>query len=273
MIGGHTVAVVIPAFNEELLLPRTLATLPDYVDRVVVVDDASLDDTKGAAERAVSKASITVVRHAQNQGVGAAIVTGYRWCVDQSMDIAVVMGADNQMHPSDMSALLWPLVHHKADYVVGDRLSWPGGWRIFPPVRLFGIVVLAAMTRWATGVRGVRDAQCGYTAITRAALQALPLDALYPRYGFPNDMLSKVGLAGQRVTTRPVRPVYGEETSDLRIPKIIVPYLKLTLRNRAARLARSPASSRGADKGVARYPSSVSVSAEPRGSNEPRQVA
>lgn len=238
MISGQTIAVVIPAFNERILLPRTILSMPHYVDRIVVVDDASTDDTVKVVET-LSDPRVSLCKHENNRGVGAAIVTGYRWCVEHQVDLAVVVGADNQMDPDDMNSILLPALSGEADYVMGDRLSWPGGWKLFPPIRLVGVLGLAAMTRVATGFP-VRDAQCGYTAVTRRALEALPLSELYPRYGFPNDMLAKVCAAGLRTTTRPVRPVYADERSHLRIRKVVAPLLKITARNWVHRVTQPP---------------------------------
>ena len=236
MLADHTIAVVIPALNEARLLPRTLSGLPRFVDIAVVIDDGSTDHTAEVARACDAACRVVVVSHAHNQGVGAAIVTGYRWCLEEGVDVAVVMGADDQMHPDDLPGLLEPLLSGDADYVTGDRLAWPGGWRRFPPVRLVGVVALAAMTRWATGLPALRDAQCGYTAVTRDALARIPLDSLYARYGFPNDMLAKVVGARLRVAHRPVRPVYGTEVSALRIHKVVGPLVRLTLANHQARL-------------------------------------
>ena len=237
------IAVVIPAFNEARLLGATLGGLPTWVDLAIVVDDASVDGTAEVALRDW-RVPVHLCSHGRNQGVGAAIVTGYRACLTQGIDIAVVMGADNQMHPHDLPALVQPLVDGVADYVVGDRLAWPGGWRVFPTTRLVGVLGLGVATRAATGLP-VRDAQCGYTAITKQALERLPLDTLYPRYGFPNDLLAKAAMAGLAVTTRPVRPIYADESSDLRIPKVVAPLVRLTLGNALARLHRKTGAHRG----------------------------
>lgn len=244
MIGGRSVAVVIPAYNERRLLPLTLARMPGYVDHIIVVDDASQDDTAQIAASASARGAVHVLRHEDNRGVGAAIVTGYHHALRLGADVAVVVGADNQMHPDDMPALLWPVIRQEADYVTGDRLAWPQGWRAFPAIRLVGVVGLAAMTRWATGHPEIRDAQCGYTAISRAALERIALDRLYPRYGFPNDILAEVLRCGLSVTTRPVRPIYAEETSHLRVRRVVAPLLKLTVRNWVLRMTQPEASLR-----------------------------
>lgn len=233
----RSVAVVIPAFNEARLLGATLRGVPAWVDVAVVVDDAS-SDTTGQVAREAYDIPVRLVQHNVNRGVGAAIVTGYREVLRLGVDIAVVMGGDNQMHPDDLAGLIAPVVAGDADYVVGDRLAWPGGWKEFPVVRLVGILGLGVMTRAATGLP-VRDAQCGYTAISREALERLPLETLYPRYGFPNDLLAKAAFNGLEVATRPVRPIYADERSDLRIGRVVAPLLRLSASNALRRIARA----------------------------------
>lgn len=234
MYRGLRVAVVIPAHDEARLLPTTLAGLPDFVDRVIVVDDASRDAT-GALARA---AGARVVRHRQNRGVGGAIVSGYRAALAERADVAVVVGADAQMDPAEMHRLLDPIAEGLADYVKGDRLGHPEVRRRMPRARYMGNHVLSRLTSAIIGHR-VRDTQCGYTAIRRATLEALPLERLYPRYGFPNDLLARLAEQGARIVDRPVSPIYGEERSGLRIPRVVGPIAWLLLRALARRLARS----------------------------------
>ncbi len=242
MFCDSTVAVVVPAFNEATLLPRTLSRVPAFVDRIVVVDDASRDGTAEVVQ-GLGDPRLVLVQHDKNRGVGAAIASGYAWALSNRIDVTVVIGADDQMHPDDMPALVQPIVDRVADYVVGDRLAWPQGWKKFPLQRLLGVVSLGAMTRVVTGYP-VNDAQCGYTAISLSALKALPLGALYSRYGFPNDMLAKAAISGLRVKTTPVRPIYADEVSKLRIPAVIGPILELQVRNfvqvRRQRSGRAP---------------------------------
>ncbi len=215
MFRDAHVTVVVPAYNESRLVARTVRSVPPWIDRVVVVDDGSQDDTAAQAQ-ACGPERVRVVRHDRNRGVGAAIVTGYRAAFEEGTDVAVVMAGDAQMDPSDLEALLEPLVEGRADYVKGDRLSWPNARRHMPVSRWIGNRVLALLTRFATGMR-VRDSQCGYTAIGRRAAARLPLDRLWPRYGYPNDLLGALAAARLRVTEVTVRPVYRDEDSGIRV--------------------------------------------------------
>ena len=233
MYRGLRVAVVIPAHDEARLLPTTLAGLPAFVDAVIVVDDASSDATGDLAEQAGAR----VVRHRENQGVGGAIVTGYRLALAEGFDVAVVVGADAQMDPTEMPRLLDPIADDVADYVKGDRLGHPEVRRRMPTVRYLGNHVLSRLTSVVIGHR-VRDTQCGYTAIRRETLARLPLDRLYPRYGFPNDLLARLAEIDARIVDRPVSPIYGQERSGLRVPRVIVPISWLLAQALARRLTR-----------------------------------
>jgi glycosyltransferase involved in cell wall biosynthesis len=230
MLHAQRIAVVVPAYNEASLLARCLAAVPGYIDLVVVVDDASTDGTARVALQQRDR-RLRVVSHPQNRGVGAAILTGYLEAREAGMDVAAVMAGDGQMHPDDLPGLLLPVLRGEADYVKGARLEWPGARQIVPPTRWLGIRALEVLTRWSTGLSALSDFQCGYTALRLSALDGLDLDRVYPRYGFPNDFLSHLATAGARIDERVVRPVYGDERSDLSIPRVIVPLLGIVARS------------------------------------------
>ena len=101
MLEGKRVAVVVPAFDEERLVGETIRGIPEFVDRIFVVDDASRDGTAAAAE-GVGDARVQLVRHERNAGVGAAIATGYRRALEEEIDVTCVMAADNQMDPAEL---------------------------------------------------------------------------------------------------------------------------------------------------------------------------
>jgi glycosyltransferase involved in cell wall biosynthesis len=221
------VAVVVPAFNEERLIARTLRTMPSFVSHVVVVDDASTDRTAAVAA-GVGDPRVTVVRHAHNRGVGAAITSGYRAAFARGASVCAVMAGDAQMDPSDLSALIAPVLRGEAAYAKGDRLSYPHARRHMPLSRWLGNGLLSHGTQLATGLR-IRDSQCGYTALSARAAAELPLERLWPRYGYPNDLLGMLSERGLPVTEVVVRPVYGDEVSGigLRHAVFVVPFVLL----------------------------------------------
>ena len=229
------VCVVIPAFNERTKIAETVDAVPDWVDRIFVVDDASADDT---ATQVPASPRVEVLRHPANRGVGAAISTGYRRALADGADVAVVMAGNGQMDPDDLPTLLVPIADGSADYVKGNRFLHPSVWREMPPARIVGNVLLSAATRVTSGYRHVFDSQCGYTAIHRRALAAIELEKLFPRYGYPNDLLSRLRVADMRVVDVPVRPIYGEHwRSGIHIGNALHPLPWVLLRSWGNRLA------------------------------------
>ena len=230
MIEGKRVAVVVPAHNEEDLLPVTLASIPSFVDRIVVVDDASRDAT---AERARTAAAadprVEVVVRERNGGVGAAIVTGYKRALAERVDVTCVMAADNQMDPDDLEGLVLPVARGEVDYAKANRLFTGQAWELIPRNRYLGNAVLSLLTKIASGYWHVADSQSGFTALSLPMLEQLDLDRIYTRYGFPNDMLVHLNVWNARVRDVPSRPVYGVgERSGIRLHRV-VPSISLLL--------------------------------------------
>lgn len=235
MLHGARVAVVIPARDEAAWIAETVAAVPAFVDHVLVIDDASRDRTAAIAA-AAGDARLEVLSHLDNRGVGAAIITGYRRARALGADAVAVMAGDGQMDPADLPRVLGPVARGEADYVKGDRLRHPDVWRVMPLARLVGTAALAAITRRAAGLDALSDSQCGYTAISARALDALDLDAIWPRYGYPNDLILALAAAGLRIREVPVRPVYRGEASGLRPRHVLVILFVIA---RGARRARS----------------------------------
>jgi glycosyltransferase involved in cell wall biosynthesis len=213
MLQGARIAVIVPAYNESRLIARTLASVPSYVDHVVVVDDGSRDDTAARAQ-GHGDDRVEVLRHGANRGVGRTLATGYEAAFAQGADVAVVMAGDGQMDPRDLKRLLAPVLRGETDYAKGDRLGYPEANAHMPWTRWVGNHLLSWLTRWATGLE-VRDSQCGYTALSRRAAERVALDRIWPRYGYPNDLLGALADSGMRVRDVIVRPVYGDEDSGI----------------------------------------------------------
>ena len=217
MVEGKRVAVVVPAFEEELLVGDTIRGIPGVVDVIVVVDDHSTDATAERA-RGTGDPRLEVIEHGDNRGVGAAIATGYARCRELGVDVTCVMAADNQMDPGELEALVVPVARGEADYAKANRLFSGEAWQLIPRSRYLGNAALSLLTKIASGYWHVADSQAGYTALSLGALRRLDLERLYRRYGFPNDMLVHLNVQNARVRDVPSRPVYGVgERSGIRI--------------------------------------------------------
>lgn len=223
MLEGKKIGVVVPAFNEEKLIRRVLETMPSFVDRVIVVDDCSRDRTVTEIQSCQEKnRRLLLVRHDQNQGVGKAISTGYQRAREEGLDVVAVMAGDAQMDPGDLLSVITPVVRGDVDYAKGNRLFRGESWRVIPHHRYLGNAMLSLLTKIASGYWHIGDSQCGYTAISRAALEVLPLAEIYPTYGVPNDLLIKLNMHSFRVRDVSVRPVYHQEgKSGIRLSRVI----------------------------------------------------
>jgi glycosyltransferase involved in cell wall biosynthesis len=236
---GKTVAVVVPAYNEEKLIGTVLDTIPDFVDLIIVVDDASTDRTSDIVASYYTRLAdrLVCVCHTHNQGVGAAIVTGYKQALLRNSDVVAVMAGDGQMDPDDLARLVAPVAGNEAEYTKGNRLFRGESWHMIPHSRYLGNAVLSLLTKIASGYWHIADSQSGYTAIARLALERLALDGIYKRYGMPNDILIKLNVENFRVRDVSVRPIYDiGEVSGIRLRKVIPTIAWLLLRGFGWRL-------------------------------------
>ena len=223
MHSDKTIAVVVPAYNEETLIEQTLISIPDFVDKVIVVNDAGNDHTGQVVKKIAQKDTrIILIQHEVNQGVGGAIVTGYKKAVELEIDVTAVMAGDGQMDPNDLTNILDPVVNGDADYTKGNRLFQGDAWNMIPHYRYFGNSFLSLLTKIASGYWHIADSQTGYTAVSLKVLKKLHLDTIYKRYGMPNDMLIKLNQYDFRVRDIHVRPVYNiGEKSEIKLFKVI----------------------------------------------------
>lgn len=223
MYKGQKVAVVVPAYKEEILIVPTLRSIPDYVDQVYVVDDGSPDRTGALIDEcALTNPRIVPIHHPHNKGVGGAIISGYKQALSDGIDIVAVMAGDNQMDPSFLPELLDPVALGSVDYAVGNRLINEKFRQGMSKWRFVGNSVLTLLTKIASGYWQLMDPQNGYTAISRRALETISLDAIYPRYGYCNDLLVWLNTFGFRVRNVPHPARYGIERSKIKYSTYII---------------------------------------------------
>jgi len=223
MYKDKSVCVVVPAFNEATQIGKVIESMPDFIDRVIIIDDASQDDTPNVIRHIVQEnKKIVFIRHQVNQGVGGAVATGYKWVRDNDFDIAVVMDGDGQMDPDDLPILLDPVATERVDYAKGNRLVSGEAYQKIPKVRYFGNAFLSLVSKIASGYWHVADFQSGYKAISKKALQTIDWDKMYKRFGQPNDLLVRLNVFNFKVADIPVKPVYNiGEKSGIKISRIV----------------------------------------------------
>ena len=218
---GYDIGVVVPAYNEELLIEETINGIPKYVEKIYVIDDCSTDRTPEIL-KTISDPRVISVRHEKNKGVGAAIITGYKLALEDDMDIVAVMAGDDQMDPEQLPRLITPIIDGRADYTKGNRLLSKDFRSGMSTWRTLGNAMLTMITKIGSGYWHIMDPQNGYAAISGDALRMMNLDLLYPYYGYCNDMLVKLNAFGMRTLDVAMPARYGREKSSIRYSKYIV---------------------------------------------------
>ncbi len=233
------IAVVIPVYNEAPFIKNVLLGIPEWVEWIIVVDDASTDDSQKIIA-SITDHRIQYVAHRSNMGAGAALITGYKKALSLGSEVVAVMGGDGQMDPLDLSRVVIPVVKGWANYVKGNRFLYNKTTDKFnaglksenkiPFLRHIGIRLFTFITQLAAGRNDFGDSQCGFTAADKKLLETLNLDSMVQRYGFPNDMILSVTKAGFSLAEVPVRPVYRNEKSGIKpwrdLPSIFFHILK-----------------------------------------------
>ena len=175
MYKDFKIAVVVPAYNEQLLIIETLKSIPDYVDKIYVINDCSSDNTLELLNTFSTKNNkVEIINHEVNLGLGQSLIDGYVKSKNSDIDITAIMAGDNQMDPDDLPSLLDCLITRNFDYAKGNRLLHQQVGSM-PKYRFIGNSILTILTKFATGYYFSMDPQCGYTAIKNAALKKIPI--------------------------------------------------------------------------------------------------
>jgi glycosyltransferase involved in cell wall biosynthesis len=233
---NQKIAVVLPCYKSKKHVLDVIVKIGPEVSLIIAVDDACPMETGAHIENNCTDPRVVVVRNEVNLGVGGAMVHGYRVALSRGADIVVKIDSDGQMDPTILPRFANPIVAGRADYTKGNRFFNIEDVRGMPKIRVLGNAVLSFLTKLSSGYWTIFDPTNGYTAISRNALEALPLDKIDRRFFFESDMLFRLYIAGAVVLDVPIRATYADETSNLRIGRILLPFLIKHMRNFAKRL-------------------------------------
>lgn len=228
MYQDKRIAVVVPCYNEERHVAEVIATMPDFVDHILIIDDRSKDATYDVA-RAAASPQTEVLRHEVNKGVGGSIVTGHRRAIELHADVVAVMAGDGQMDPAYLPSLLDPVVSGQKGFAKANRFYSANSFAGMPRYRFWGNVILTFLTKVASGYWNIVDPQNGYTAVSRTVLERMPLHKLAERYEFENDQLIWLNIIDVAAVDVPIPAVYRDETSTLRLHQVMPRLIRLLL--------------------------------------------
>ena len=230
------IAVVIPCYRVENHILDVLLKIPDNVTSIYCVDDACPGKSGDLVEAGCQDKRVRILRHDQNQGVGGAMVSGYKAALEAGCDIIVKLDGDGQMNPALIPIFTAPIEKGECDYTKGNRFYHIDDVKSMPSIRLLGNAILSFMTKFSSGYWSLFDPTNGYTAVHAKILQNIPLEKLDKGYFFEIDILFRLNLLRAKVQDIPMRAVYQDEKSNLKIHQIIFPFAGKHIRNTFKRI-------------------------------------
>ena len=212
VISGQKLVVVMPAYNAEKTLRQTYSELPlEYVDEVILVDDASGDNTARIAE----ELGIRTIIHHVNGGYGANQKTCYRAALESGADIVVMVHPDYQYSPRLVTAMASMITSGHYDVVLGSRIL--GGGALEGGMPLYKYVANRLLTAFENMILGIKlsEYHTGYRAFSRKVLETLPLDVNSDDFVFDNEMLVQAVAFGFHIGEISCPTKYFPEASSI----------------------------------------------------------
>lgn len=197
------VAVLLPAYNEEVSIASMVLLSLQYADEVIVIDDGSSDRTSEVSRLA----GATVLSHTTNKGKGAALKTGFKYA--QDYDIIVTIDADGQHNPSEIPDVIKPIMEDRADIVNGSRYI-AGKDTTTPTYRRVGQTILDNATYLASGVK-LTDTQSGFRAFSSKSIEYFNFDP--NGFGIESDMLIEASVNKLRIVEVEITVRYDVNTT------------------------------------------------------------
>ena len=220
MYRDQRVVIVMPAYNAGLTLERTHHEVvsQDYVDHVVVVDDASQDDT---AEIAAGLDKTTVHTHPKNRGYGANQKTCYRLALEQQADIVVMVHPDYQYTPKLIPAMVSLIGNGLYQCVIGSRIL--GGGALKGGMPWWRYVSNRFLTAYGNAMMGAKlsEYHSGYRAYSGALLRQLPLESNSEDFIFDNQLLAQVLWLGHTIAEVSCPTKYFEDASSINFARSV----------------------------------------------------
>jgi glycosyltransferase involved in cell wall biosynthesis len=213
------VVVVMPAYNAEKTLERTLNDIPkDWVDEIILTDDASRDSTADLAR----KLGLRVFVHEKNQGYGANQKTCYREALKLGGDIMVMVHPDHQYDPRIIPQLILPLLNEECDAVFGSRML--GGRPLeggMPKWKYLANIFLTAFEN-ATFYMYLTEYHSGLRAYSRRYLETVKFELNSDDFVFDSEIIAQGVIHKMRIREIPIETRYFEEASKIGLLRSIV---------------------------------------------------
>ncbi len=220
VIRRESIAVVIPAYKVAPYIKSVISEIPEMVERIIVVDDASPDETEKIV-KGINDPRVQYIRHDTNQGVGAAVITGFKYAIELGSTILVKLDGDGQMDPKLLPAVIEPVLNGEADIAKGNRFADLIAIKKMPYLRRMGNLTLSFLAKLSTGSWRTFDPTNGYFAVDASVFNSLKYEYLYRRYFFEISLLFAINMQRAVIVNVPMPACYGDEPSSLSIGRTL----------------------------------------------------
>lgn len=212
-------AVVIPAYNEEKLIVKTIKGLPDIIDYIIVINDGSKDKTYEVIDNYRKKnKKVILLNNDVNRGIGFTLIHGYRHALSSTDAEAIgVVAGDAQFDTSYLQPMLDDFIDYKLDYIKASRFFHREAFKAMPKYRQFGNIFISLLTKFSTGYYTITDITNGCGFLRRSILEKVDFDIVKHRYDYETSMLTALSIVNAKIKDHAVPAIYGEETSTIKL--------------------------------------------------------
>lgn len=229
---NYKIGVVIPCYKVDKSIIDVINKIPSFVSKIYVVDDFCPNFSgKIVHLNFKNDKRVKIIFNPLNMGVGGAVVKGYNAAISDNLDLVIKIDGDDQMDINIIELFINPIIFNFADYVKGNRFNEIDDFKKMPYKRIIGNIILSFFTKLSSGYWNILDPTNGYTSISVKILKKINLNKLNKRFFFESDILFRLYIIRAVVVDIPIKAIYKDEISNLKIHKIIIPFIYGNFKN------------------------------------------
>ena len=221
MIENKSICIVVPVYNVGNKIVDFISSIPDYVDKIIVIDDkCPLKSGLILKKNIPENKKLNILFNENNLGVGGTVKRGYNEALKSNEDIIIKIDGDGQMDPEYINLFLKKAINESADYVKGNRFFFSKDILNMSLIRIIGNIGVSFLGKISTGYWDIFDFTNGYTLIKTQTLKKINLSQLKNNYFFETDLLYHLNLINAKVRDIYIPAKYSKVKSNLKIRKI-----------------------------------------------------
>ncbi len=225
------IIIVIPCFKVKNKISNVITKVPDWVYKIICVDDCCPQGTGKYIEQNINDDRILTIYNELNEGVGGACLVGFKKAVELGAEIIVKVDGDDQMDLSLLNKFIEPIILNEADFTKGNRFTKLIDYLEMPVLRKIGNISLSFFNRFSSGYWNLFDTTNGYLCFNSKIINILPLEKISKNYFFESDLLNWLYIIRAKVKDIPIRSIYNNEKSNINIFSVLIKFPPLYFRN------------------------------------------